>query len=118
MYASLPGRTPGSLTGTAGVFLKELRSEIPDKPIEVFAPYAGEAAEVLVNAIRIGHDRAGTIAQLFKTHVSDGIVGSFSITPTGDPRPAPISVLKAGSTFALAKTVTPPTNLIDAARGH
>jgi branched-chain amino acid transport system substrate-binding protein len=118
MYASLPGRTPGSLTGTAGVFLKELRSEIPDKPIEVFAPYAGEAAEVLVDAIRIGHDRAGTIAQLFKTHVSDGIVGSFSITPTGDPRPAPISVLKAGSTFALAKTITPPTNLIDAARGH
>jgi branched-chain amino acid transport system substrate-binding protein len=117
MYASLPGRTPGSLTGEGGVFLKELRSQIPDKPIEVFAPYAGQAAEVLVDAIHTGHDRAGTIAQLFKTQVSPGIVGSFSITPSGDPSPAPISVLKAGSTFVLAKTITPPTQLINAARG-
>src|SRR5436190_1029555 len=28
MYVSLPGKTPGSLTGSGGVFLKELRSQI------------------------------------------------------------------------------------------
>ena len=118
MYVSLPGRTPGSLTGSGGVFLKELRSQIPDKPIEVFAPYAGEAAEVLVDAIHEGRDRAGTIAQLFKTHVTDGITGTFSITPSGDPSPAPISVQQAGSTFTLAKTIVPPPQLVDAARGR
>jgi len=117
MYVSLPGRTPGSLTGTGGVFLKELRAQIPDKPIEVFAPYAGEAAEVMLDALRQGKDRAGTIAQLFKTHLSDGITGSFSITPTGDPQPAPISVQVAGQTFTLAKTIVPPPQLVDAARG-
>jgi branched-chain amino acid transport system substrate-binding protein len=117
IYVSLPGRTPGSLTGTGGVFLKELRSQIPDKPIEVFAPYAGEAAEVLIDALHKGDTRAGTIAQLFQTHVSDGITGSFLITPSGDPSPAPISVQRAGSTFTLAKTIVPPPQLISAARG-
>ena len=117
MFVSLPGKTPGSLTGEGGVFLKELRSQIPEKPIEVFAPYAAEATQVLVDALRLGEDRAGTIAQLFKTHVVDGITGSFSITPTGDPSPAPISVQRAGQAFVLARTIVPPPQLIDAARG-
>jgi branched-chain amino acid transport system substrate-binding protein len=117
MYASLPGRTPGSLTGAGDVFVKELRSQIGDKPVEVFAPYAGQAAEVLLDALREGDTRAGTIAQLIGMRVSDGITGTFTITPTGDPSPAPISVLRAGSTFALAKTIVPPPQLINAARG-
>jgi branched-chain amino acid transport system substrate-binding protein len=117
MYASLPGRTPGSLTGAGDVFVKELRSQIGDKPVEVFAPYAGQAAEVLINALREGKTRAGTIAQLSGMHVSDGITGTFTITATGDPRPAPISVLRAGSTFVPAKTIVPPPQLINAARG-
>jgi branched-chain amino acid transport system substrate-binding protein len=117
MYVSLPGKVPGSLTGAGSVFVKEIRAQIGDVPIEVFAPYAGEAAEVLLNAIRVGHDRAGTIETLFKTHVTDGITGTFSITPTGDPSPAPISVQRAGETFQLAKTIVPLPPLINAARG-
>src|SRR5262249_38108669 len=83
LYVSLPGKVPGALTGTGADFVNELRAAIPENPIEVFAPYAGSAAEVLLDAIHVGHDRVGTIAQLFKTQVTDGITGSFSITPTG-----------------------------------
>jgi branched-chain amino acid transport system substrate-binding protein len=118
MYVSLPGKTPGSLTGEGSAFVKELKSQVGDQPIEVFAPYAGEAAEVLVNAIKVGKTRAGTIATLFKTHVTDGITGSFTITPSGDPTPAPISVQKAASTFALVKTIEPLPQLVSAARGE
>jgi branched-chain amino acid transport system substrate-binding protein len=117
MYVSLPGKVPGSLTGEGSAFVKEIRAQVGDEPIEVFAPYAGEAAEVLVNAIKVGGDRAGTIDTLFKTQVTDGITGSFEITPSGDPSPAPISVQRAADTFELAKTIVPPTQLIDAARG-
>jgi branched-chain amino acid transport system substrate-binding protein len=117
MYVSLPGKTPGSLTGEGSVFVKELKAQVGDEPIEVFAPYAGEAAEVLMNAIRVGETRAGTIDTLFKTHVTDGITGTFSITPSGDPNPAPISVQKAASTFELEKTIVPLPQLISAARG-
>ncbi len=117
MYVSLPGKVPGSLTGAGSAFVKELKSQVGDEPLEVFAPYAGQAAEVLINALREGDTRAGTIAQLFETQVSDGIVGSFSITPTGDPQPAPISVQRAGDTFVLATTIVPSPQLINAARG-
>jgi branched-chain amino acid transport system substrate-binding protein len=118
MYVSLPGRVPGSLTGEGDVFVKELKAQVDDQPIEVFAPYAGEAAEVLVNAIRVGKDRSGTIETLFRTHVNEGITGTFSITPSGDPSPAPISVQRAANTFELAGTITPLPQLVSAARGR
>ncbi len=117
MYASLPGKVPSALTGAGDVFVKELRAQIISNPIEVFAPYAGQAAAVLIDAIREGQTRAGTIAELFKTRVEDGITGSFVITPTGDPEPAPISVQRADQNFVLARTITPPPNLVAAARG-
>jgi branched-chain amino acid transport system substrate-binding protein len=117
MYVSLPGKVPGSLTGEGSAFVKELKSQVGDEPIEVFAPYAGEAAEVLINAIKVGQDRAGTIDTLFKTKVTDGITGTFAIAPSGDPQPAPISVQKAAATFQLEKTIVPPPDLVSAARG-
>jgi branched-chain amino acid transport system substrate-binding protein len=117
MYVSLPGKAPGTLTGAGDAFVKQVRSQVGDEPLEVFAPYAGQAAEVLLDAIRKGQTRAGTIGELFKTNVEDGITGSFTITPTGDPEPAPISVQRADQTFVLARTITPPPNLVSAARG-
>jgi branched-chain amino acid transport system substrate-binding protein len=117
MFVSLPGKAPGALTGEGDVFVKELKAQIGDEPIEVFAPYAGEAAEVLINAVRVGDDRAGAIETLFRTHVNDGITGTFSITPSGDPSPAPISVQRAGQNFELARTITPLPQLVKAARG-
>jgi branched-chain amino acid transport system substrate-binding protein len=117
MYVSLPGKVPGALTGSGDVFVKELRAQIPENPIEPFAPYAGQAAGILLEAIRNGKTRSGTIAELFKTRITDGIIGSFAITPSGDPAPAPISVQRAGSTFVLARTIAPPPALVNAARG-
>ena len=115
--SACPARSPEALTGSGSVFVNELRAQLGDQPIEVFAPYAGEAAEVLINAIREGGTRTGTIDALFTTRVTDGITGSFLITPSGDPSPAPISVQQAGDTFTLAKTIVPQQQLIDAARG-
>jgi branched-chain amino acid transport system substrate-binding protein len=117
MYVSLPGKVPGSLTGAGDVFVKELRAQIPENPIEAFAPYAGQAAEILLEAVRKGDTRAGTIAELFGTRVEDGITGSFTITPSGDPVPAPISVQQAAANFELTRTISPPPQLTAAARG-
>ena len=111
------GKVPGSLTGEGSVFVNELRSQVGDQPIEVFAPYAGQAAAVLLDAIRVGKTRAGTIDTLFATKVTDGITGNFAITPSGDPQPAPISVQKAAATFELERTIVPPPDLVSAARG-
>ena len=118
MFVSQPGKVPGSLTGEGSAFVKEIKAQVGGEPLEVFAPYAGQAAEVLIAAIQAGDaTRAGVIASLFKTHVNDGIVGSFTITPSGDPSPAPISVSQAAGTFTLAKTISPLPQLVAAARG-
>ena len=118
MFVSQPGKVPGSLTGEGSAFVKEIKAQVGGEPLEVFAPYAGQAAEVLIAAIQAGDaTRAGVISSLFKTHVNDGIVGSFTITPSGDPSPAPISVSQAAGTFTLAKTISPLPQLVAAARG-
>jgi branched-chain amino acid transport system substrate-binding protein len=118
MFVSQPGKVPGSLTGEGSAFVKEIKAQVGGDPLEVFAPYAGQAAEVLIAAIQAGDaTRAGVISSLFKTHVNDGIVGSFTITPSGDPSPAPISVSQAAGTFTLAKTISPLPQLVAAARG-
>ena len=87
MYVSLPGKVPGALTGAGDVFVKELKAQIGEQPVEVFAPYAGQAAGVLIEAIRLGSTRAGTISELFKTKIEDGITGSFTITAHRRSRP-------------------------------
>jgi branched-chain amino acid transport system substrate-binding protein len=118
LFVSLPGEVPSSLTGEGEVFVKELKAQVGDVPIEVFAPYAGQAAEVVMNAIRASDaSRAGVIDTLFKTRVTDGITGSFSFTDTGDPQPSSISIQKAGDTFVLEKTIAPLTPVVNAARG-
>ena len=118
MYVSLPGKVPSELPGQGQVLVQAMREGITANPIEVFAPYAGQAASVLTAAIRkSGGSRAGTIDQLFQTRVVNGIIGSFAITPTGDPEPAPISVQRADQNFVFARTITPSPQLVAAARG-
>jgi branched-chain amino acid transport system substrate-binding protein len=117
MYVGLPGEVPGTLTGPGQVFVQTMREGITANPIEPFAPYAAQAAAVLIRAIREGQSRSGTIDELFRTRVEDGITGSFTITPSGDPEPAPMSVQRAEDQFGLARTIAPPPALVDAARG-
>ena len=116
MFVSVPGRTPESLTGPGKEFVDQLQDTIGDAPVELFSPYSGQAAAVVLDAIGAGGaDRAAVIEELFKTDVKDGIVGDFSIKASGDPSASTISVSVAGDTFELEQEVTPDQELIDAA---
>jgi branched-chain amino acid transport system substrate-binding protein len=117
MFVSVPGKVPESLTGAGATFVEQLTEQVGDEPIETFAPYGGQAAEVMLDAIATGGDRAGTIEALFETEITDGIIGSFAITPSGDPTPAPIAISTAGETFELEETIVPQPQQITAARG-
>jgi len=116
MFASLPGRAPETLKGPGKELVGALESELGGEPVELFAPYAGQAAQVLLDAIASGSGRSQVIAALFETQVRNGIVGSFRITETGDPSVAPISVAVAGESFEPEAEITPERELIDAAR--
>ncbi|HET8593023.1 MAG TPA: branched-chain amino acid ABC transporter substrate-binding protein [Solirubrobacterales bacterium] len=117
MFVSVPGRTPESLTGPGKTFVEELSAGLDGAPVELYAPYAGQAAELLLQAIAPSPDRVDVLEAVLRAEVENGIVGSFSITPTGDPSIGPISVSVARDTFELAETIEPPDNLVDAARG-
>jgi branched-chain amino acid transport system substrate-binding protein len=117
MFVSVPGRSPQALTRAGKALVGELEQGLDGKPVELYAPYAGEAAEVLLNAIEPSPKRADVIAALFQTRLKNGIVGKLRITASGDPSDAPVTVSVAGDSFATAKEITPPPALVLAARG-
>lgn len=115
MFASVPGEVPQSLTGPGKKLVGELESELKG-PVELYAPYAGQAAEVVLSAIGSGKDRAGVIAAVRATSVQNGITGSFDILPSGDPSVGPITVSVAKKTFVPFGVVKPRPALVKAAR--
>src|SRR5690606_22760057 len=98
MYVSVPGRAPSALTGIGAEVVAALAEE--HDPVEMYAPYAAQAADVLLDAIaRADGDRADVAKALFETEITDGVVGSFEIGPEGDPTINPITIFRAAGTF-------------------
>ncbi|HMU25949.1 MAG TPA: branched-chain amino acid ABC transporter substrate-binding protein [Solirubrobacterales bacterium] len=119
MIATVPGRAPELLSDSGKQFVKQLESKTGGQPVEIYAPYAGQAAQVLLDAIEsAGNDRAGVARALYGIKVTDGITGDFTITDTGDPDVSPITVNKAGKEFEPVEVIEPKANLIKAARGQ
>jgi branched-chain amino acid transport system substrate-binding protein len=116
MYASVPGEVPQSLTGSGKKLVGELEAELKGQPIELYAPYAGQAAEVVLNAIGRGRSRGGVIEAVRSTSVHNGIIGSFDILPSGDPSIGPITVSIARKTFVPFQVIKPGSALVSAAR--
>jgi branched-chain amino acid transport system substrate-binding protein len=115
MFASVPGLVPQDLPGPGRKLVSELRKQIKG-PVELFAPYAGQAASVVLGAIGSGDTRAGVISAVQQTKVTNGITGSFEILPSGDPSVAPITVSIAKKSFVPEKVVKPSAALVKAAR--
>lgn len=115
MFASVPGQVPQNLTGPGKKLVGELEKELGG-PVELYAPYAGQAASVVLNAIGKGRDRSGTIDAVRSTSVKNGITGSFEILPSGDPSVGPITVSVAKKTFVPFQVMKPGATLVKAAR--
>jgi len=96
----------------------KLRQRLGGKPAEIYAPYAGEAAVLLLDAIgKAGADRAGVVDALFGSQVQGGILGSFDFEPSGDPSSGPVTMFVARKTFRPFAEITPAIGLVNAARG-
>jgi branched-chain amino acid transport system substrate-binding protein len=115
MFASVPGQVPQNLTGSGAKLVGELEKELGG-PVELYAPYAGQAASVVLDAIGVGRDRTGTIDAVRSTSVHNGITGSFEILPSGDPSVGPITVSVARKTFVPFQVLEPGPALVKAAR--
>jgi branched-chain amino acid transport system substrate-binding protein len=114
MFASVPGLVPQSLKGPGKQLVAALGKQVGG-PVELYAPYAGQAAEVVLGAID-SPSRAAVIAGVSHAKVKNGITGSFDILPSGDPSVGPITVSRAGKTFVPTKVIDPSAKLVAAAR--
>jgi branched-chain amino acid transport system substrate-binding protein len=83
MYVSVAG-PPLPSGRVAKRFFRSYR-KVDKKPVTPYAVYAAQAAQVLLSAIaRSNGTRASVTAQLFKTKVKKGIMGTFRIDKNGD----------------------------------
>jgi branched-chain amino acid transport system substrate-binding protein len=116
MFASVPGLVPQELPGPGKQLVRALKKTV-DAPVELYAPYAGQAAELVLTALAGNSPtRTAVITGVAGAKVKNGITGTFEILPSGDPSIGPITISRAGSTFAPIKVVKPSAPLVAAAR--
>ena len=92
MRVTNPGVPPEQLPPAGKRFLRELGVASTEAR---YAPEAGQAAEVLLDSIaRSDGTRASVVDELFKTEVTNGLLGSFSFDRYGDIAPAPVGIYR------------------------
>jgi branched-chain amino acid transport system substrate-binding protein len=92
MRVTSPGVAPEELPPAGQRFLREF---LPAPTNPFYAPETAQATEVLLDAIaRSDGTRASVVDELFRTKVTNGILGSFSFDRYGDVTPAPVTIYR------------------------
>ncbi len=123
MFMSVAGVPIDQFAGTGKTFADAFKAKIGGKPVDPYAIYGAQAAQVVLDAIgRSDGTRASVIEQVFATDVKDGYIGSFTINAGGDPSDAAGAVV--GFTIYVAtdkldtvKVISPKPENVEAARG-
>jgi branched-chain amino acid transport system substrate-binding protein len=112
-YISVAGQPPKSLTGEGAKFVKSFGKQIGTEP-NPYSQYGAQAMQVMLQAVAAGGgDRAKTTKSMFGIHITNGIIGNFSINSTGDINLTPITIYKqAGKKLIPQKTIIPAANLV------
>jgi branched-chain amino acid transport system substrate-binding protein len=116
MTVSVAGLPNTALKGAGKTFLSSF-SKVVGKQADPYSVYAAQAAEVLYQAIaKSDGTRSSVTSNLFKTKVSNGILGSFSINANGDTTSNPVTVYKiVGGKSTTLKVIVPPTSVVKSA---
>jgi branched-chain amino acid transport system substrate-binding protein len=113
MIFSYPGPAIGLLRGEGARFVASFTKKFGEKP-DRFAVNAAQAMDVLLDAIaRSDGTRASVTTKLFATRVSNGILGSFWITPAGDTTLNAVGMYRVtGGKVKTYKTIVVPDALV------
>ncbi len=120
MTISVAGVPPEKLTGAGAAFIKNFGAQIGKKP-NPYSAYAAQSMAVILDAIaKSDGTRASVTANLLKTKVNAGILGTFTINKNGDTTSNPVTMYRqVGSgktgTGVTLKVVVPPASLVKAA---
>jgi branched-chain amino acid transport system substrate-binding protein len=123
-YSSVAGVPIDQFTGPAKEYIDGLLAgPLSGKPIDPYAIYGAQSAQVILDAIAASDgSRADVTKKLFETKVTNGLLGTFSFSPEGDP------VASGGATVAIViykmtdkleteTTIAPKQTTVDAALG-
>jgi branched-chain amino acid transport system substrate-binding protein len=112
MIISIPGAPISALPAAGREFVSEFGASVI-APADTNTVYAAQATQLLLDAIaQSDGTRASVTHQLLTARVSDGILGSFTITPNGDTTADAITIYQVRSgTPHLLKVIFPPPAL-------
>jgi branched-chain amino acid transport system substrate-binding protein len=112
-YISVAGAPPAALTGFGATFVKSFGKSIGATP-NPYAAYGAQAMLVALQAVGLhGGDRAAITRSVFGLHVSNGVLGNFTINSAGDTSLTPITIYRQqGKVLKPVKTLIPTANLI------
>jgi DNA-binding SARP family transcriptional activator/ABC-type branched-subunit amino acid transport system substrate-binding protein len=122
-YLSLAGVVTERLSPAGTRFVERFGRTQAGAPVQPSAVYAAQATHVLLDAIRRSDGtRSSVVEELFRTRVSDGLLGSFSFDRNGDISESPITILQVrpsgasrGGEFegaAVVRVVRPSASLV------
>jgi branched-chain amino acid transport system substrate-binding protein len=120
MFASIPGKSLDELSSVGQDFVSDLEIQLRGKPVELYAPYGGEAAAVLLDAVEnAGGVRSHVPAAMLDVRRNDGILGTYGFDAGGDPTVGPVTIFRAAGSFEAYDEVAPASAVVDGARlGH
>ena len=125
MFMSVAGQPIDQFTGVAKEFVDGLLAgPLAGKPIDPYAIYGAQSAQVLLDAIAESDgSREDIIAKMFETSVTDGLLGTFTFSADGDPVAAEgatvaIVIYKATDKLVTLETIAPKQETVDAALGN
>jgi hypothetical protein len=122
-YLSVAGVPIDQFKGPALEFINGYKETLGGEPVDPYAIYGAQAAQIVLDAIANSDgSRGGIIEQVFQTEVENGLIGSFVINENGDPTEAGgavvgFTIYRAEKELETETTLSPKPADVDAARG-
>lgn len=112
MRFTTPGVDPQGVTGPGRELIDRLREAVGEP--HPYAVSAVQATELLLDAIaRSDGTRRSVISELFASEVRGGVLGDFSVTPTGDTTANQVTVYRIeNGERRLDRVLNPPLSLV------
>ena len=120
---SIAGVPIDEFKGEAADFADKLKEALGGKPVDPYAIYGAQAAQIILDAIANGDgSRQSVIDGIFSTKVENGLLGTFEISENGDPEQAGgavvgFTIYRAEDKLVTETTLSPKPETVDAARG-
>ena len=123
MFLSVAGVPIDQFKGKGAEFIEAFKPRLGGKPVDPYAIYGAQAAQVMLDAIAASDGTRGdVIAKLFEQKINDGYLGTFEINENGDPGGAEgavvgFTIYKATDKLETVTTISPKPEVVEAARG-